>query len=189
MQPCLSLCYGQWMCTGGSTACPRRGSCGSSAATLRWSSSGWRRLSSAAGASPVTTTSTWMSTLLTCQSATKRRPTRIRWVSSSSTKQDAVVDTEFVAGKGNWKRILFQINIVNTHRKEAMAFLLSLCKWKTLINSSPIILYFWSKIESPKFPLHLLSCCDWMIFIKCNILIQQYPASSVANFSTVICVP
>lgn len=84
VQSCLPPCSGQWMCTGGSTACPRRGSSGSSAMTPIWSSSGWRRPSSAAGASLVTTTSTWMCMLPTCRFATRRTPTRTMWVSESN---------------------------------------------------------------------------------------------------------
>lgn len=83
VQPCPSPCCGRWTCTGGSTACPRRGSSGNSAMTPIWSSSEWRQLSSAAGASLATTTSTWMSTRLTCQSATRRNPTKIKSVPST----------------------------------------------------------------------------------------------------------
>ena len=84
LQPCLCPYCGRWMCTGGSTACPQWDSSGSSAGMPRWNSSGWLRPSSAAGASLVTTASTWMSTPPICPSAIKRRPTRIKWVSFPS---------------------------------------------------------------------------------------------------------
>lgn len=114
LQPCLSPCYGRWMCTGGSTACPRRGSSGSSAMTPIWNLRGWLPLSSAAGASPVTTTSTWTSTPLTCRCATRRKPTRIKWVPST--------DQRLPLEKHIFRKMVIQIKVKNTERKPLHLF-------------------------------------------------------------------
>lgn len=99
VQPCPPLCCGLWTYMGGSTACPRWASSGSCAVMPTWSLREWRRPSSAAGASVVTTASTWTSTPQTCPFVIRRRATRTRSVSVS------IVSTGFIQ-----KKILTRIN-------------------------------------------------------------------------------